>query len=112
MFEAVVGHLVGDYLIQNDWMATKKKSSSFVCAIHCSIWTAAVVLFGSWPLWTIPVLFVTHFAQDRTNAIERYMHLVGQREFAREPFSPWSRIIIDNIWHIVVLWAIWKFGIK
>lgn len=37
MISALVGHLVGDYLLQNDYMALNKKKSSFHCMVHCSI---------------------------------------------------------------------------
>jgi len=29
---AIIGHLVGDYLLQNDWMALNKKKRSLNCA--------------------------------------------------------------------------------
>ncbi len=111
MFEAFVGHLVGDYLLQNDWMAKNKHSSTPICALHCGLWSVSVLLFAAWPLWTLPVLFVTHFIQDRTKIIEWYMQVTGQKEFALPPYAPWSIIIVDNTWHIVVLWAIWRFGV-
>ena len=37
MLSAIIGHLVGDYLLQNDWMALNKKASSLHCAVHCCI---------------------------------------------------------------------------
>lgn len=112
MISALVGHLAGDYLLQNDWMAQNKKSSSFHCAVHCGIWTicvlGALAIAGeSWPLWTALPLFVTHFAQDRTQVINRYMAAVGQSKFAQPPMSPWSMIVVDNVWHIVTIWAAW-----
>lgn len=50
MWNALVGHLVGDYLIQNDWMALNKKQSSLHCAVHCGLWTLSVILFAGWPI--------------------------------------------------------------
>lgn len=46
LFGLIVAHLVGDYLLQSHWMATRKTES----------WTAAIVhgLF-----YTIPFIFVT-----------------------------------------------------
>lgn len=108
MIEAIVGHLVGDYLLQNDYLALNKKRSSFHCTVHCLIWTACVVLFSQWPLWTGVPLFVTHFIQDRTAIITWYMDAVGQQAFRTGPCSPWSVIVVDNVWHIVVLFALSK----
>jgi hypothetical protein len=108
VIDAFVGNLVGDYLLQNDWMATNKKQSSFVCAIHCAVWTICVMLFSGWPLWVAAPLFVSHFVQDRTNIIARYMDALGQKAFRTGVCAPWSCIAVDNVWHIVTLWALSK----
>lgn len=109
MISALVGHLVGDYLLQNDWMALNKKKSSLHCAVHCLVWTACVVSFATWPLWTAVPLFVTHFIQDRTNIVSHYMDLVGQTSFRTGPCAPWSSIVVDNVLHILLIWCVWNF---
>jgi len=109
--QALIGHLVGDYLLQNDWMALNKKQSSLHCAVHCGLWTLAVMLFSGFSLWAVPILFATHFAQDRTNIIGWWMSLVGQEKFKAGPCAPWSIIVVDNVWHIVTLWAVWKLEV-
>jgi len=30
----IYAHLIGDYLIQNDWMALNKKKNSWICLVH------------------------------------------------------------------------------
>ncbi len=106
----LVGHLVGDYLLQNDWQANNKKRSSFVCAIHCSLWTASVMLFAwVWNPIAMVWLFTTHFAIDRTNFIRWWMTSVsGQKGFA-EKLSPWSLIVVDNVFHVVTLYVAAKW---
>jgi hypothetical protein len=107
---AIIGHLVGDYLIQNDWMALNKKKKTLNCAVHVTLWTAAVCFFAGW--WTVPavaLLWVTHFIQDRTTIINGFMNLIGQKQFASGPCAPWSIIVVDNVWHIVTIWAVWRF---
>lgn len=108
MISALVGHLVGDYLLQNDWLAAGKKRSSAVCAVHCLIWSLAVQLLAGWPAWTLAVLFPTHFLQDRTSLIRRWMLLIGQRAFLEGPCAPWSIIVVDNVWHILTIWTLWR----
>lgn len=104
---AIVGHLVGDYLLQNDWMALHKKQSAFRCSVHCALWTTAVCLFaGWWAWWVWPVLFAAHFAQDHTNVVARWMDAIGQTQFRTGPCAPWSIIVVDNVWHIVTLYAV------
>lgn len=114
---ALIGHLVGDYLLQNDWMALSKKSfyGSLHCCVHCLLWTASVMLFAGWfsltekslAIWV--VLFFTHYFQDRTNIIEWWMDAIGQKQFRTGPCAPWSMIVVDNVWHIVTIWAVWRW---
>ena len=107
MFDALVGHLAGDYLLQNDWMALNKKKNSLPCAIHCLIWTWSVCWFANWENWPVAsILFVTHFLQDRTGIVLAWMRAIGQEKFATGPCSPWSIIVVDNVWHIVTIWAV------
>lgn len=104
---AMVGNLMGDYLFQNDWMALNKKKSTFHCLVHCTIWTACVLLCSGWFHW-LPalVLFAEHFLQDRTTIINWYMRKIGQHQFATGICAPWSVIFVDNVWHIVTLWGV------
>lgn len=101
--QMIVGHMIGDYLLQNDWMALNKKRSSFHCAVHCLLWTAAVLACcGSANLWLAAWLFLTHFAIDRTQFVPWYMGVVGQAGF-RDRMAPWSGIAVDNTWHLLTL---------
>ena len=110
MYDALVGHLVGDYLLQNDWMAQNKKRNSFPCAVHCLLWTIAVCLCAGWmsPIaWC--ALFATHFIQDRKHVVLWWMKSIGQERFATGVLSPWSVVVVDNIWHIVTIWIVSKW---
>ena len=84
---AIIGHLVGDYLLQNDWMAMEKKRNPMVAVCHAYIWTASVTLFSGWLL--IPegrgaivalALLITHFVQDHTMIVHWWMKLIGQED--------------------------------
>lgn len=109
MFDALMGHLVGDYVLQNDFLATQKKNSSLWCAVHCAEWTLCVCLFAGWSDWrAVLLLFVSHFIQDRWNPVSRWMTFNGQTQFRDGPCSPWSAIIVDNIGHLLVIWLIGK----
>ncbi len=109
LIDAIVGHLVGDYLLQNDVLALNKKRCSFHCLVHCLIWTACVCVFGGIGAVGAVILFVTHFIQDRTNIISMYMDAVGQKSFRTGACAPWAAIVVDNVFHIVTIWAVCKF---
>lgn len=102
---AIVGHLIGDFFIQTDWMATEKKKRSWPCLVHCFCYTLAVYLCTFWPLWTLPFIFIPHFIIDRTQFIHKWMGMVSQAGF-RDNFAPWSSAIVDNVWHIITLFLI------
>lgn len=116
---AIIGHLVGDYLLQNDWMALNKKVpgpyGNFACVVHCCIWSMSVMLFSGWyhaaHLFAVcAAVFLSHYAQDRTQIIRFWMTRINrQPKFVEPPMAPWSLIVVDNVWHIVTIWAVWRF---
>lgn len=108
---AIIGHLVGDYLLQTDWMANNKKLRSWPCLVHCLIWTACVCIFAGWGWLAAAFLLACHFAQDRTQLVRWWMTLrwKDQTGFTQAPCAPWSLIVVDNVWHVVQLWAAWRF---
>jgi Protein of unknown function (DUF3307) len=81
-----LGHLLGDYVLQNNWMALAKNRSTFRCLVHCLVYTAAVGALTSWrPAW-LAVVFLSHFPIDRWNLGEAWLRLIGGRslgEFLR-----------------------------
>jgi hypothetical protein len=34
----ILAHFIGDYLLQNDWMAQNKKKSNLACTIHVGLY--------------------------------------------------------------------------
>jgi hypothetical protein len=106
---AIIGHLVGDYIFQSDWMAENKKNASLPALIHSAIWTACVILFTGWGWIPFLVLMAFHFVQDRTVFIRKWMTLLGQDHFATGPYAPWSMVIVDNTFHLLQIWLVWKF---
>jgi hypothetical protein len=108
MISALVGHLVGDFLLQTSWMANKKKKEWIACSVHCTVWAICVLAFSQWPVWLFIPLFITHFAQDGTRLVEWWMDVTGSNGFRTGAFAPWSVVVVDNVWHILTLWILWK----
>jgi hypothetical protein len=112
---AIIGHLVGDYLLQTDWMANNKKAPGEIgtsaCCVHCVIWTLCVCYFAGWGFGPALFLFVCHYAQDGSQLVKWWMTLrwKNQTGFMQPPLGPWSLIVVDNVWHIVQIWAAWRF---
>ena len=109
--EQLILHLVGDYLLQNDWMALGKKNRGafghLTCTVHCLLYSLPFFLITS-PL-QVTLIFVTHFLIDRWYFIKWYMNLVGQKKFAQPPTAPWSIFFVDNTFHLVCNYLIITF---
>jgi hypothetical protein len=149
-FALILGHLIGDYIVQNDWMALNKTNEKpkgdrpctrwddgigmggvtpgseqdrdewgakyrrylvghLACAVHCVLYTLAVAVCCFWflPWWSYLVILALHFPVDRWRLARRWMVSVsGQEKFATGPLSPWSIIVVDNIFHLAVLFAV------
>lgn len=84
MFELLLGHLAGDYLLQNEWMALNKAKNTRIgwlaATVHCMLYTLAVCLF-MWKfkfIWIIAVFF-SHFFIDKFSLAEWYLaHIKGR----------------------------------
>jgi hypothetical protein len=88
MFELLLGHLVGDYLLQNQWMALNKSSNTLngwvAAIIHCLLYTLAVCLF-MWNFdwyWIITVFF-SHFIIDKFKLVEYYLIIIKGRSLRK-----------------------------
>lgn len=62
--DQIVAHLVGDYIIQSDWMAQKKGSDSLVAGIHAVTYTLPFLLLTLDPT-ALALICGSHFLVDR-----------------------------------------------
>ena len=65
MTEMVLGHLMGDYIAQNNWMALNKskydKLGWVACLTHCVIYTLCVCVFmQNWESKWVIAVFLSH----------------------------------------------------
>ena len=129
MFELLLGHLAGDYLFQNEWMAMNKSKNTWVgwmsALVHCIIYTLAVCLFmqNFQPIW-MGVVFLTHFPIDKFRLAEHYMHIVkgkGMRDYVHNDtnevnkydaleggFTALVYSVTDNAMHLILMWGAYK----
>lgn len=95
-------HLIGDYLLQNDWMAQNKKKKGrlgfLACTVHCSLYSIPFLTIGTFG--QVSLIFITHFLIDRWYFVKFFMNIMGQKQFAQPPMAPWSIIAVDNTFHI------------
>lgn len=105
-------HAVGDYLIQNDWMALNKKKRSWkgelACQLHCITYSLPFLFIGSWQ--AVLAIYLSHYLFDRTNIVAWFLAFrngvsnIDNFGFGEDrPFAItiWLLIITDNIFHII-----------
>ena len=95
MFWAVIGHLVGDYLLQNKWMALNKNEKGWygigICTAHSLIYSIAVTLVVGIYLWgfapygirvwaILTMVFLTHYPIDRWSLADKWLKLIRGRQ--------------------------------
>ena len=130
MFELLLGHLAGDYLLQNDWMARNKTRADWTgwlsASVHCIIYTLAVCLFmqNFQPIWML-IVFLSHFPIDKFGLAELYMkHVKGynMKQFLegsdypstnrmtvlRGGFMAFIYAVTDNTMHLILMWGAHK----
>lgn len=109
--ELILGHLIGDYILQSDWMAINKKQKGLkgltACIIHCLIWSVSVYLFAfndiaSHKLIVFVLVFLSHFILDRTNFVKWYCNTT---RIMPNP-AIWKLFIVDNTLHLLMIYII------
>jgi hypothetical protein len=105
----LVGHLIGDFLLQTDNMARFKAQSWSWMLKHVGLYVGVMsVPIGAYavnhpvPLWviTLQLLFIgaTHVILDRRGFAQWWMQLIGitaDRE--------WLSIVVDQVFHLLAL---------
>jgi hypothetical protein len=104
-----LGHLAGDWLLQNDWMARGKRAGLFTRAgmVHFSIYTAAVTgavwLSGARDGGLVTysfvgaAVFLSHWLIDAADLAGWWMR------FYRQSDLEVVRVMVDQTFHLLVL---------
>lgn len=94
MFWVLVGHFVGDYLLQTKTMALTKTQRLDTCLAHCLLYTLAVTITASIAisacgplvhpvratLCMLAMVFLSHFPIDRWSLADKYLKLIHGRQ--------------------------------
>src|SRR5262245_53726362 len=96
----ILAHLIGDFLLQNDWQALDKKKSYLACTMHVLIYMLPFLFCGLAP-WQLLAVAAQHWIQDRTELVVWVTKLRGAGSFLEPPLAPWSNIVTDQVLHIL-----------
>lgn len=101
----LVAFLVGDYLLQNDWMARGKKKSSWICTVHVFFFMLPFLFLNlSWV--HLILIAIQHWIQDRADLVIWFLKVARKEDMTQPPLAPWSTIVMDNVWHIFFIYII------
>ena len=108
----LLGHFVGDWILQNDWMAKGKKKALLTPAgmVHFTIYTFTIMgaLWLSGVTDTDPmfyltigiVVFLSHWLVDATNMVEWWMRAYRQSDLEI------VKLMVDQVLHLLLLSAV------
>jgi hypothetical protein len=113
--DQLVAHAMGDYVLQNHWMATRKTSSTAVAFVHALAYTLPFALwFGA--SWALVPICLTHAVIDRFRLARYWCEWWGVgsqgklwRALGAAPVEApppflgvWLLIIVDNVTHVCI----------
>ncbi len=105
----VLGHLIGDWMLQNDWMARDKRGRwwSNQCIIHCLVYSITILVvawLSSGRALTLEqvyllfsIIFFSHWLIDGFNLASHWGRIVNQTQ------NESVRIVVDQTMHLLVL---------
>ena len=67
MLTAIACHLVGDYVLQSDYIAKTKGENWWHLIVHCFLYTVPFYVMFQWH-WVMAIIFVTHIVIDTLKA--------------------------------------------
>jgi len=98
----IAGHLFGDFLLQNRWMADNKAKKIIALLIHSAVYTTAVWLtslpMGGLKLWSLAIILVCHAVIDNRKFVFWWCKHITKSE----PIVYLAHMT-DQAWHIAVL---------
>ena len=110
LFYGLVAHMIGDYIIQNDFIAIEKTKKTVYALIHVALYAIPFyfIVGFSYPLLLI---IASHFFIDRFRLATYWIKLINwnwnSKNFGFNKEKPmwmsvWLMIIYDNIFHIII----------
>lgn len=122
--DQLVAHLIGDYVLQSDWMAAEKTKKIWVAIFHAIFYSLPFIfILNGVSVPALAVIVLTHAVIDRWR-LARYVTWAKNwiaMKFDGDPIPPWSQckgtgfdpekpawmavwllIITDNVMHIII----------
>jgi hypothetical protein len=101
----LIAHLIGDFALQNDWMAENKGKFTIAgwlsCFIHCAVYSLTFLLI-TFDIQKLLLVFLSHFLIDKFRLAFHYCEIV--KVGARFDFTNWLKVylifMVDMCFHL------------
>lgn len=123
----LLGHGIGDYILQNSWMALSKNRKGlwgwFTCLVHCIIYTVVMSFCtGIYDPSFLSIVFFSHYIIDKFSLAEVWLKLIKGRSIneylndktkidkhmvLRGGFTTLVYAVVDNTFHIAIIFYAW-----
>jgi hypothetical protein len=103
----LVGHLAGDFLLQNRWMAENKSARLLPLLAHsavyaCAVWLASLPC-GGLGVRGVLLVFASHVALDNRKFVTWWCERVTRCGATESASSGFLVFAADQAWHAVFL---------
>jgi hypothetical protein len=104
--EQLISHLLGDYFLQNNWMAMNKHKNPLACIVHCFLYTLPFLLITT-NINQLFLIFSTHVIVDGSNIVKNIsaLTLKGCPDYLIFFIS----VVRDNTVHLICNYLILKY---
>ncbi len=104
----LMGHLVGDYLLQSNWMAMTKAKNWLALVTHSIIYTVTIFLFslfaGGIGIIAVLIVFIAHIILDQRRLVRWWLTNIN-----KSPDIFWLQVMVDQTFHLLILFLIaWR----
>jgi hypothetical protein len=121
--DQLLAHVVGDYVLQSDWMARHKTLRCLPALLHAAVYSLPFLVLSPSPV-AVFIIVSTHFVIDRwrlARFVCRFTNLMAPapdrswaacRTTGYSPDRPewirdWLLVIVDNTLHVLInAWAL------
>lgn len=125
----LMGHLVGDYVLQNNYLAQNKTKSSWVCTLHCLLYSLSMQFFcyenipDGLDVCFFGLVFSTHWIIDRYSLADYYLKFINGRSIFEFYYSKYENsnlhilngsftslvyAVTDNTFHLLFVYLFFK----
>lgn len=117
MLKQIFAHMIGDFVLQNQWMASNKYDNYLVALIHGAFYTVPfLILFGfCWQLipicilhtlidhYKVPLLWAKFWGIGMDGWLpQRILKSKNNTKEAPDHIKHWLWIILDQIMHLTI----------